>query len=98
MVAQALRSTVPSDPFALRAKAIALQETMTDVLKNIPNKVAWSYSHRMWVSDVLLSLKTRQFVIKISGAAIDTRELVDFLRAGMVTRGCHEDFVLELEP
>lgn len=85
------------DRFGQRVLGERLREVMTDVLRNVPHTVAFSYAHKMWVSDLLLSVFTRQFVIKISGASIDTQELRDHLHAGLVARGVKQPVVLELE-
>lgn len=88
--------TEASDRFALRQRAQNLKDAMTDVLHNIPHTVAWSYAHKMVVSDVLVSMFTRQVVIRLSGCSIQTNELTEFLMNEMRARGVKEKFELEM--
>jgi len=95
---QATQIRAPEDRFAKHQLATKLRDVMTEVLHDIPHTVAWSYAHKMKVSDVLFSEFTKQIIVQIKGCTIETKELIEFLYDGMRKRGVKEAIALELQP
>ncbi|CAA2141422.1 hypothetical protein [Hyphomicrobium sp. ghe19] len=84
------------DRFGMRVHAEKLKDAMTDVLRNVPYAIAFSYAHKMHVTDVLVSVFTGRYVIRIERASIDTKELRDLLLHGLHERGFRDPVELDL--
>ena len=70
---------------------------MTEVLHSVPHDIAWSYAHKMYVSDVMFSILSKRLVIVIRGCTIETTEPTAFLTTGMRILGVKESFELGLK-